>query len=82
MHGVGRLCRLLALSVIPLPRSNWSLSGAKRTFAGSTSRYNFYERTPQSVFGAIRGLRIEHALIAEFERHRPGITKRHRTIKT
>src|SRR5580692_5730438 len=60
---------------------NRSLWGAKRTFSGSRSRYNCYEYTPQSVFGPIRRLRIEHALIAEFERHRPRFVERHRAIK-
>src|SRR5579864_4354613 len=45
------------------------------------SRYNFYECTPQSVFGPIRRLRIEHALVAEFERHSASLTERHGAIK-
>src|SRR5580704_834345 len=71
----------MAPIVISRQRSNRSLSGAKRTFAGSRSRYNFYEYTPQSVFHPIRRLRIEYALVAEFERYRPRLAERHRAIK-
>src|SRR5260370_41242136 len=61
----------------PISRFQW----AKRTWAGSRSRYNLYEYTRQSVLAAIRRFRIEHALLAEFERHRPGFAERHRAIK-
>src|ERR1700730_5221368 len=41
------------------------------------------ESTPyQLILGAIRRLRIEHARVAEFERHRAGFAERHRAIKT
>src|SRR5580693_4119800 len=56
--------------------------GGKADIRWQKEQYNFYEYTPQSVFRPIRRLRIEHALIAEFERHRAGFAERHRAIKT
>jgi hypothetical protein len=49
------------------------------TFGGKADIRRPHE--PQSVFGPIRRLRIEHALVAEFERRRPGFAERHRAIK-